>query len=147
LADKNIGNREMIWHKKINRHQTKRPVSRVIVSVDWITPLRPVSFKTIRSPHSTAAWDWKYKPEEFNPWKLEARGKTFIPPLKSPMPTHGTAYKKRIYSPNRILSPLKRVDWDPNGERNTKNRGKSKYGRISWDEAIEIVVSEIKRIN
>jgi trimethylamine-N-oxide reductase (cytochrome c) len=91
-------------------------------------------------------YDWKYDPAEFNPWKFEVRGKIFNPPLKSPVPTHGTAYKKRIYSPNRILYPLKRVDWDPNGERNTKNRGKSKYVRISWDEAIDIIVSEIKRI-
>jgi hypothetical protein len=41
------------------------------------------------------------------------------------------AYKKRVYSPNRIKYPLKRVDWDPNGERNPQNRGKSKYERIS----------------
>ncbi len=27
-------------------------------------------------------------------------------------------YKKRVYSKNRIPYPLKRVDWDPNGERN-----------------------------
>jgi len=91
-------------------------------------------------------WDWKYKPEEFRPWKLEARGKTFVPPLKAPVPPHGNSYKKRVYSPNRILYPLKRVHWDPNGERNTQNRGKSKYVRISWDEALDIVVSEIKRI-
>jgi molybdopterin guanine dinucleotide-containing S/N-oxide reductase-like protein len=91
-------------------------------------------------------YDWKYKPEEFNPWKLEARGKTFIPPLKAPVVPHSSAYKKRIYSPNRILYPLKRVDWDPKGERNPQNRGKSKYVRISWDEALDIVVSEIKRI-
>ena len=56
------------------------------------------------------------------------------------------AYKKRIYSPNRILYPLKRVDWDPNGERNPQNRGKSKYVRISWDEATDIIAAEIKRI-
>ena len=91
-------------------------------------------------------YDWRYKPEEFNPWKLEARGQTFVPPLKSPLPPHGTAYKKRIYSPNRIMYPLKRVDWDPNGNRNTRNRGKSKYVRISWDEALDIIVSEIKRV-
>ena len=47
------------------------------------------------------------------------------------------AYKKRVYSPNRIKYPLKRVDWDPNGERNPQNRGKSKYVRISWDEATD----------
>ncbi len=57
------------------------------------------------------------------------------------------AYKKRTYSPNRIKYPLKRVDWDPNGERNPQNRGKSKYKRISWDEATDLIAREIKRIH
>ncbi|MDP2916819.1 MAG: molybdopterin-dependent oxidoreductase [Dehalococcoidia bacterium] len=39
------------------------------------------------------------------------------------------------------------MDWDPDGERNTQNRGKSKFKRISWDEAAELVASEIKRIH
>jgi hypothetical protein len=44
--------------------------------------------------------------EEFQPWKLEARGKTFEPALKS-MPDHmGHAYEKRVYAPSRTpLSP------------------------------------------
>ena len=91
-------------------------------------------------------YDWRYDPEEFRPWTFEARGKTFTPPLKALVPPHGTAYKKRIYSPNRILYPLKRVDWDPEGERNTQNRGTSKYVRISWDEALDLIVNEIRRI-
>jgi anaerobic selenocysteine-containing dehydrogenase len=91
-------------------------------------------------------YDWKYDPAEFNPWKLEARGKSFEPPLKVAVPPHGIGYKKRIYSPNRILYPLKRVDWDPNGERNPQNRGKSKYIRISWDDAATLVADEIKRV-
>ncbi len=91
-------------------------------------------------------FDWKYDPKDFNPWKFEVRGKTFEPPLKCLVPPHGSAYKKRVYSPNRILYPLKRVDWDPKGERNPHNRGKSKYVRISWDEALDTVVSEIKRV-
>ena len=37
------------------------------------------------------------------------------------------------------------VDFDPNGERNPQNRGKSGYVRISWDEALDIVATEIKR--
>ena len=41
---------------------------------------------------------------------------------------------------------MKRVDFDPNGERNPQNRGKSKYVRISWDEALDIIASEMKRI-
>ncbi len=68
------------------------------------------------------------------------------PSLKSLIPPYTLGYKNRVYSPNRILYPLKRVDWDPNGERNPQNRGKSKYTRITWDEALDIIVSEIKRI-
>ncbi len=89
-------------------------------------------------------YDWKYPDVE--PWKMEARGKTFTPSMESLIPPFTLGYKNRVYSPNRVLYPLKRVDWDPNGERNTQNRGKSKYERISWDEALDIVVSEINRI-
>ena len=91
-------------------------------------------------------YDWKYTQEEANPWKLTVRGKVFKPILKSLQTPFALAYKKRTYSPNRIKYPLKRVDWDPNGERNPQNRGKSKYKRISWDEATDIIVSEIKRV-
>jgi anaerobic selenocysteine-containing dehydrogenase len=91
-------------------------------------------------------YDWKYKPEEFHPWRLEARGKTYDVPMKTTINTFGLGYKKSIYSPNRILHPMKRVDWDPNGERNPQNRGKSGYVRISWDEALDIIVSEIRRV-
>ena len=34
--------------------------------------------------------------------------------------------------------------FDPNGERNPQNRGKDEYVRISWEEAIDIVSSEMK---
>ena len=91
-------------------------------------------------------YDWKYKPEEFRPWKIEARGKVLEPSMKSLLPPLSLAYKKRVYSPNRIKYPLKRVDFDPKGDRHVENRGKSGYVRISWDEALEIVASEIKRI-
>ena len=47
---------------------------------------------------------------------------------------------------NRLLYPMKRVDWDPNGERNPQNRGKSEFERISWDEALDILASECKRL-
>ena len=67
--------------------------------------------------------------------------------MKALIPPYSLAYSKRALSPNRIKYPLKRVDWDPNGKRNTQNRGKSKYKRISWDEATEIIASEIKRVH
>ena len=91
-------------------------------------------------------FDEQYSLEHIQPWKIEARGKTFDSHMKSLPYAFQTGYKRRVYSPNRILYPLKRVDFDPNGERNPQNRGKSKFKRISWDEATDIVASEIKRI-
>jgi molybdopterin guanine dinucleotide-containing S/N-oxide reductase-like protein len=92
-------------------------------------------------------YDWKYQPEIFNPWKLERKGKTLKPLMKSLPSPFSLAYKKRTYSPNRIKYPLMRVDFDPEGERHPENRGKSRYKRISWDKATDIIVREIKRIH
>ena len=39
-------------------------------------------------------YDWKYKPEEFNPWKLEVRGTVFEPHMKSSLPPYSLGYKK-----------------------------------------------------
>jgi molybdopterin guanine dinucleotide-containing S/N-oxide reductase-like protein len=91
-------------------------------------------------------YDSKYKKEEMNPWKIQRNGKILEPLMKSLPSPFSLAYKKRAYSPNRIKYPLKRVDWDPNGERNPQNRGISKFKRISWDEATELIASEIKRV-
>ncbi len=92
-------------------------------------------------------YDWKYISKQFNPWKFERNGKTLAPIMKTLPSPFSLAYKKRVYSPNRIMYPIKRVDWDPNGERHPENRGKSKYKRISWDEAAEIIASEVKRVH
>jgi molybdopterin guanine dinucleotide-containing S/N-oxide reductase-like protein len=91
-------------------------------------------------------FDSQYTLKELDPWVISARGKSFTPALKSLLPPYGLVYKKRVHSPNRILYPLKRVDWDPAGQRNPQNRGNSKFKRISWDEALEIVTAEIKRV-
>jgi anaerobic selenocysteine-containing dehydrogenase len=91
-------------------------------------------------------YDWQYDKKEFNPWKIEVRGQAFDPGMKRLIPPFELAYKKRVYSPNRILYPLKRVDWNPDGDRNVEKRGKSGYVRISWDEVVEIIASELKRI-
>jgi anaerobic selenocysteine-containing dehydrogenase len=91
-------------------------------------------------------YDEKYTKEEIRPWRIEKDGKVIEPSMKAAIAPYMIAYKKRVYSPNRIKYPLKRVDWDPNGERNPQNRGKSKYKRISWDEATTIIADEIKRI-
>ncbi len=79
-------------------------------------------------------------------WTISARGKTFSTRMKGTPTYHTLSYKKRVYSPNRIKYPLRRIDWDPDGERNTQNRGISKYKRITWNEATDYIVSEINRV-
>src|SRR4030067_703635 len=91
-------------------------------------------------------FDAKYSAEHLRPWKIEARGKVFEPTMKTLLPPFSLAYKNRVNSPNRTMYPLRRVDWDPKAERTPQNRGKSRYVRISWDEATDIVASELKRI-
>lgn len=91
-------------------------------------------------------YDWKYDADYIGLWEIHARGKVFRPRLKSLPSPHSLGYKKRVYSRNRVLHPLKRVDWDPKGERNPGKRGESKYVQISWDEALDIITGELKRV-
>ncbi len=79
-------------------------------------------------------------------WVIHARGRAFSPGHISRISPYTVAERSRIYGPNRILHPLKRVDFDPSGDRNAENRGKSAYKEISWDEAFDILSSEIIRI-
>ncbi|MCJ2180759.1 molybdopterin-dependent oxidoreductase [Novosphingobium sp. 2580] len=79
------------------------------------------------------------------PWTIEARGRRFSPQRKGCVAPHSLTLKSTVYSEDRILYPMKRVDFDPSGERNPQNRGISGYERISWDEALDIVGSEILR--
>ncbi|MFC1932055.1 molybdopterin-dependent oxidoreductase [Chloroflexota bacterium] len=79
-------------------------------------------------------------------YTIEARGRKFTPPRKCTISPFGYAMKSTLYSPDRILYPMKRADFDPNGERHCENRGITGYERISWDEAFDIVANEIKRV-
>ena len=81
-----------------------------------------------------------------NRWRIEARGRALTPPDRAPISPFGLTYKTRVYSKNRVRWPLKRVDWDPKGERNPQNRGISKYVRITWDEAAQICADELLRV-
>ncbi len=80
------------------------------------------------------------------PWTIKARGRSFTPPRKGTVNPFVFGLKSLVYSPDRLLYPMKRVDFDPKGERNPQNRGISGYERIKWDEALDIVASEIKRV-
>ncbi|WP_407123314.1 molybdopterin-dependent oxidoreductase [Bradyrhizobium sp. STM 3561] len=79
-------------------------------------------------------------------WAIEARGKRFVPPRQATISPHTLTWKSLVYSPDRLLHPMKRIDFDPHGERNPGQRGLSGYERISWDEALNIVTSEIIRL-
>jgi molybdopterin guanine dinucleotide-containing S/N-oxide reductase-like protein len=127
---------EMTFTKNLSfcSHCNGSNVARIDVKNGKIIRIRPLHY------------DEKYKPEEFNPWQIKARGKAYQPLMKEPLSPFGLSYKKRIYSPNRIKYPLQRVDWDPDGERNPQNRGISRFKRISWEEATGIIAGEIKRI-
>ncbi len=100
-------------------------------------------------------YDDQYTVAELDPMigarALKAQNnKTFDMPLKSLLSRYHHTYKKRVYSPNRILYPLQRVDWEPGSgdpsKTNPQNRMKSKYKRISWDTATTIIANEINRI-
>jgi molybdopterin guanine dinucleotide-containing S/N-oxide reductase-like protein len=83
---------------------------------------------------------------DYKPWTIKAGGRKFSPPKKPFLAPYIHAERRRIYSDERIKYPMKRVDFDPNGERNPQNRGKSGYERISWDEALTLVAGELKRV-
>ena len=88
----------------------------------------------------------EFDDDDARPWTIEARGKKLTPPRRGSVSPYALASKSLIYSPDRLLYPMKRIDFDPQGERNPENRGVSGYTRISWDEALEIVAGEIKRV-
>lgn len=88
----------------------------------------------------------EFTDEDGPTWTIEAHGKRFSPPRKATVSPHALNWKSAVYSPDRLLYPMKRVDFDPKGARNPEKRGISGYERISWDEALSIVAGEITRV-
>ncbi|WP_413309457.1 DMSO/selenate family reductase complex A subunit [Bacillus sp. 1P10SD] len=61
-------------------------------------------------------------------------GDLSTPPLRACV--RGRNYRSLLYHPDRLKYPMKRVG----------KRGEGKFERISWEEAIEIIATEVKRI-
>ncbi len=57
----------------------------------------------------------------------------------------GRSQRMRVYGADRLKYPMKRKNWVPGGG-NKELRGKDEWVRISWDEALNILASELKRI-
>ena len=92
-------------------------------------------------------YDEQYTRESLNYYKVTKGEHVFDQGFKTMSSPHALSYKMRAYSKNRVPYPLKRIDWDPNGDRHPETRGTSKFERISWDEALDIIASEISRVH
>ena len=57
----------------------------------------------------------------------------------------GRSQRMQVFGVDRIKYPMKRKHWEPGGG-NKELRGNDEWVRISWDEALDIVASEFKRI-
>lgn len=57
----------------------------------------------------------------------------------------GRSHRKMVLGADRLKYPMKRKNWEPGGGQK-ELRGKDEWVRISWDEALDIVADEIKRI-
>ena len=85
--------------------------------------------------------------EKSKSWQIRVGDKVFSPPRRFSLAPYALASRRMVYAENRILHPMKRVDFDPQStDRKTQERGKSGYVSISWDEALDIVSNEMKRI-
>ncbi len=88
----------------------------------------------------------EFSSDDAESWVIEARNRVFSPPRKTLLAPYVLAARSRVYSPERTLHPLIREDFNPEGERNPEKRGKSKFVKISWEEALNIITEEIERL-
>jgi len=79
-------------------------------------------------------------------WKIKVGEKTFEPPVRVTVAPYSLASRRSVYNPLRLRYPMKRVGFEPGGKSSPENRGKGEFVRISWEEALETVAKEIKRL-
>lgn len=57
----------------------------------------------------------------------------------------GRAQQQQVFGADRLKYPMRRKHWAPGGG-DRELRGRDEWVRISWDEALDLVAAEIKRI-
>lgn len=67
---------------------------------------------------------------------VKIEGDPDFPTNHGSMCSKGLAFKELVYHPDRVKYPLKRVG----------QRGEGKWQRISWDEALDTIVSKLKQV-
>ena len=57
-------------------------------------------------------------------WVINARGRNYTPPRKTTLQSYIIPERTRVYAENRIKYPMRRKNFDPNGNRHPELRGK-----------------------
>ncbi|MDO4399944.1 MAG: molybdopterin-dependent oxidoreductase [Coriobacteriia bacterium] len=60
----------------------------------------------------------------------------------------GRSLRHAVFASDRLKYPLKRKHWQPGGGENSQGhlRGRDEWERITWDEALDYIASEVTRI-
>lgn len=58
----------------------------------------------------------------------------------------GRSVRQLVNGADRLRYPMKRKHWEPGGGGDATYRGRDEWERISWDEALDYVASEFRRI-
>ncbi len=60
----------------------------------------------------------------------------------------GRSLRQQVYNADRIKYPMKRKNWQPGGGEAAHGelRGKDEWERITWDEALDHITNELKRV-
>src|SRR5690606_17121926 len=57
----------------------------------------------------------------------------------------GRSHQHQCFGYDRLKYPMKRKNWEPGGGKK-ELRGRDEWERISWDETLDLVATEIKRL-
>jgi anaerobic selenocysteine-containing dehydrogenase len=86
-----------------------------------------------------------YIPDDVRLYEIKTSRGNFSRRRKEVQMPLAYAWKRRVHSAERVKYPLLRNDWSPDNP-NPQTRGSSGYSRISWEQALDIIVGQLNRI-